>query len=408
MVFRPMEGVRVVEVAQYTFVPSAGAILAEWGAEVIKVEHAEAGDAQRGLTNLGAVSAAGPFAPIMEHPNHGKRSIGLALEHPEARAVLDEIIRDADVFLTNFLPAARARLALDVDDVRKVNPDIIYGRGSALGTRGPMQRTGWVRLHHLLVPGRQRSRCDAAQHRRHAGHARTRLRRLHRRDDGGRRDIGCSVRPGANGTTVGGRRLVAERWGLGQRPGHRRVVRRTESHGRRRRSAGAMEPRPTRWPGSTRRAEVGGSPSPCCRSVAIGRTSVGTWAERTCCERFETAEKVVEQAEVVSQIIAAELASRPFEEWLERFKTMEGPWEPVQNSLEVGNDEQLRINGYVGDVVDSDGTPRRLIAAPVQFDETPSTFDRAPLFAEHTDDVLRELGHSDDEIMQMKIAGAVT
>jgi crotonobetainyl-CoA:carnitine CoA-transferase CaiB-like acyl-CoA transferase len=125
-------------------------------------------------------------------------------------------------------------------------------------------------------------------------------------------------------------------------------------------------------------------------------------------ERFDTAEKVVEQAEVVSDIIAAELASRPFEEWLERFKTMEGPWEPVQNSLEVGNDDQLRINGFVGDVVDSDGTPRRLVAAPVQFDETPSTFDRAPLFAEHTDDVLRELGHSEDEIIQMKIAGAVT
>ena len=83
MVSRPMEGVRVVEVAQYTFVPAAGAVLAEWGAEVIKVEHAEKGDAQRGLVSLGAVSAGGPFAPIMEHPNHNKRSIGIALEVPE-------------------------------------------------------------------------------------------------------------------------------------------------------------------------------------------------------------------------------------------------------------------------------------------------------------------------------------
>src|ERR1700691_6062066 len=142
MVYRPMEGVRIVEVAQYTFVPSAGAILAEWGADVIKVEHAEAGDAQRGLTNLGSVSAGGRFAPIMEHPNHGKRSVGLALEHPQARAVLDDLIRDADVFLTNFLPAARARLHLDVDDVRRANPKIIYGRGSAVGARGPQRDRG--------------------------------------------------------------------------------------------------------------------------------------------------------------------------------------------------------------------------------------------------------------------------
>ena len=142
MVYRPMLGVRVVEVAQYTFVPLAGAVLAEWGAEVIKVEHAVTGDAQRGLTNLGAVSAVGRFAPIMEHPNHGKRSVGLALEHPEALEVLYDLVRGSDVFLTNFLPAARARLHIDVADIRKVNPKIIYVRGSALGTKGPQREKG--------------------------------------------------------------------------------------------------------------------------------------------------------------------------------------------------------------------------------------------------------------------------
>ena len=142
MVSRPMEGVRVVEVAQYTFVPSSGAILAEWGAEVIKVEHAVAGDAQRGLTNLGAVSAVGPFAPIIEHPNHCKRSIGLALEHPEAREVLYDLVRQADVFLTNFLPEARARLEIDVEHIRAVNPNVIYVRGSALGNRGAQRLKG--------------------------------------------------------------------------------------------------------------------------------------------------------------------------------------------------------------------------------------------------------------------------
>ena len=407
MVFRPMEGVRVVEVAQYTFVPSAGAILAEWGAEVIKVEHAETGDAQRGLTNLGAVSATGPFAPIIEHPNHGKRSVGLALEHPEARQVLDEIIRDSDVFLTNFLPTARARLALDVDDVRKANPDIIYGRGSALGNRGPMRERGgydaityWCRGGSaqgvtppnidamLTMPAPAYG--DSIGGMTVAGGISAALFARERTGEPSVVDVSLlSVGAWANALAIDASFVNGQPWSAAEIGG---------SYGAPTNPlAGIYKTGGGRWLAFTM-LQVGRYWEDFCRH--LGREDL--------LERFDTAEKVVEQAEVVSDIIAAELASRPFEEWLERFKTMEGPWEPVQNSLEVGNDDQLRINGFVGDVVDSDGTPRRLVAAPVQFDETPSTFDRAPLFAEHTDDVLRELGHSEDEIIQMKIAGAVT
>ena len=80
MTWQPMKGVKVVEVAQFTFTPSAGAVLADWGADVIKVEHAVTGDAQRGLMIGAGGAAAGSFQPLMEHPNRGKRSIGLALQ----------------------------------------------------------------------------------------------------------------------------------------------------------------------------------------------------------------------------------------------------------------------------------------------------------------------------------------
>jgi crotonobetainyl-CoA:carnitine CoA-transferase CaiB-like acyl-CoA transferase len=76
--------------------------------------------------------------------------------------------------------------------------------------------------------------------------------------------------------------------------------------------------------------------------------------------------------------------------------------------LEVADDPQMEANGYVLPIVDADGKDRRLIASPVQFDETPPTLSRAPQFAEHTDDILRELGKSDEEIIQLKIDGAVT
>src|SRR3981189_3946605 len=103
-----MDGVRVLEVAQFTFVPAAGAVLADWGADVIKVEHAETGDAQRGLSAvMGMAVGSGSFAPLMEHPNRGKRSIGLALEQPRALPGLHQLISISDVFRPNFLPPQR-------------------------------------------------------------------------------------------------------------------------------------------------------------------------------------------------------------------------------------------------------------------------------------------------------------
>ena len=96
MTTRPMEGVRILEVAQFTFTPSAGAVLADWGADVIKVEHAVAGDAQRGL-HMFSGGAPQSFVPLMEHANRGKRSIGLALDTPEGIAVLYELARTSDV-----------------------------------------------------------------------------------------------------------------------------------------------------------------------------------------------------------------------------------------------------------------------------------------------------------------------
>src|SRR5215472_12691225 len=114
---RPMQGVRVIEVAAWTFVPAAGAVLADWGADVIKIEHPEQGDPQRALMAAG-------FAPpssvnfMIEIPNRGKRSVGLDLNADRGRELLYKMVANADVFLTNFLPPARRRLRIDLDDLR--------------------------------------------------------------------------------------------------------------------------------------------------------------------------------------------------------------------------------------------------------------------------------------------------
>jgi crotonobetainyl-CoA:carnitine CoA-transferase CaiB-like acyl-CoA transferase len=157
----PFEGVRVVEVAAWTFVPGAGAIMADLGAEVIKVEP-PTGDPQRGLRNMLNQSETGPN-PFLEIPNRGKKSITIDLRHEQGREVLLKLVESADVFLTSYLPELRRRLRIDVEDLRSANGRLVYVRGSGWGSRGPMVDVGgydsaaaWSSagtLHKLTAPG---------------------------------------------------------------------------------------------------------------------------------------------------------------------------------------------------------------------------------------------------------------
>jgi crotonobetainyl-CoA:carnitine CoA-transferase CaiB-like acyl-CoA transferase len=405
----PMTGVRVLEVAQFTFTPAAGAVLADWGASVIKVEHAVAGDAQRGI-KIGSVGAAsGSFQPLMEHPNRGKRSIGVALEHPAGRAVLFELARDSDVFLTNFLPDARARLGIDVGDLRAANPRIIYVRGSAHGQRGPDAAKGgydgstfWSRGGSAM--GATPPDCP--------------------------RVIGMPA--GAYGDSMGGMTIAGgiaaalfarERtgepsvvdvsllsvaaWAVGLSvdiallTGHALPAPRLNGPAATdfNPTAGNFETADGRWINLTI-LQPGRYWADLCRH--LGREDL------IADERFDTGEKLIANAGEAGELVAAAFATQPYAYWIERLQTLEGQWAPNSDALEVGHDPQLRANGYVVPVTDAEGNPRELVANPVQFDETPPSISRGPLFAEHTDEILRELGRTDDEIIELKLSGAVT
>ena len=406
---RPMEGVRVVEVAQFTYVPAAGAVLADWGAEVVKVEHAVTGDAQRGFTHLGPVAAGGSFAPLMEHPNRGKRSIGLALEQSEAREVLYDIVRRSDVFVTNFLPDARARLAIDVDDIRRVNPDIIYVRGTALGARGPEadkggydQPTFWCRagsaagitapeLDGMLgMPGPAYG--DSIGGITIAGGISAALFARERTGETSVVDVSLlSAGAWANALAID----------LSLRSGAPWRGRPPESGG-----------------GAVRNPLVGFFRTEDGRYLNLNMMQPGRYWADFCKHidrpdlisdpRFATAQELTRQAEVAAALIADVIASRPFAEWIERFRTLEGQWAPIQDSVEAGQDVQLRANGYIAQVVDVDGNVAELVTAPVQFDEAPATPIRGPKFAEHTEEILKELGRSDEAILALRLAGAAT
>jgi crotonobetainyl-CoA:carnitine CoA-transferase CaiB-like acyl-CoA transferase len=138
----PLDGVNVLEVAIFAFVPSSTAILAEWGADVVKVEHPVSGDPQRRIAAWGVPEEVNGIRHLFEFANRGKRSIGIDLAKPAGRALLLDLVDGADVFVTNFLPPARRKLGIEPDDVLGRNPRIVYARGSAQGPRGDAAERG--------------------------------------------------------------------------------------------------------------------------------------------------------------------------------------------------------------------------------------------------------------------------
>jgi crotonobetainyl-CoA:carnitine CoA-transferase CaiB-like acyl-CoA transferase len=410
MTHRPMEGVRILEVAQFTFTPAAAAVLADWGADVIKIEHPVAGDAQRGL-NLGTASTGdgGSFSPIMEHPNRGKRSIGLALDHPKGTEILHELASKCDVFLTNFMPDARKKLKIDVEDLRAINPRAIYVRGTAHGAQGPEAWKGgydgsvfWNRMG----PSWGCTPPDAP------------------------RPIGMPA--GAFGDSMGGMTIAGGIAGAlfsRERTGEPSIV-----------DVSLMSVGAWAMAYSVNIAlNVGEVPPPppmegsgmAAMNPVVGtfETSDGRWINLTMLqpgrywadfcrhieredliqdERFSSVEKLMANAAEGAEIVAAEFKKRPYAEWVQKLQTLEGQWAPVQTANDVAEDKQLRANGYIAPLKDADGKDRELVLNPVQFDETAPTITRAPLFAEHTDEILGELGRDMEEILQLKIDGVVT
>ena len=400
---RPLEGIRVLEVAMYGFVPSAGAVLAEWGADVVKVEHAVTGDPQRGLRQTGLLRVEGDPNPNIEHANRGKRSIGLDMSVPEGREVLYELARRADVFLTSFLPDARKKFGIDVDDIRAVNPKIIYARGSALGPRGAESDKGGYDMTAFWC------RAGTAATITPAGMP------------------GMIAPPGpAYGDTISGTNLAGgiaaallkrERTGepsvvdvslLGSglwSMGH--TVALTVHLGQR------MEAFPPGVHGSPVNPLVGLYATSDDRYISfVMMQPTKFWAdvcrhvdlpELADDPRFATVESIAANTSDAVELLTKAIAARTLAEWSERFATLAGPWAPVQDTLQAADDAQVRANEYVVRAGELE-----LVANPVQFDVAAPQTGPAPGFAEQTDDILMELGLDWARIIELKTAGAVT
>lgn len=400
-----LEGVRVLEVASWTFVPAAGAVLADWGADVLKIEHPVSGDPQRGLVSSGLVPGAGGVNHMMEGPNRGKRSVGLDIGHPDGLELLYRLAETSDVFLTSFLPAARQRLRIDLEHIRERNPDIVYVRGSGQGVRGPEAEKGgydsaayWSRggIADMLgdpaapfPPAQRPAFGDVMGGLALAGGISAAL--LRRATTGATSVVDVSL-------------LATAMWNL--------------------------------MPDITAAKLFGDAPLPRIDwdsipnpIVNMYRTSDGRWINLVMLEsdrywpevcrvigkpewiddeRFKDAAARFQNARECIRLLRDVFAERTLAKWREVLGDLEGVWAVVQTPHEVHDDPQVLANGYLRPVESGSGATFSLPANPVQFDETPPDLLRAPEHGEHTEAVLMELlGLDWDQIIAHKESGAV-
>jgi crotonobetainyl-CoA:carnitine CoA-transferase CaiB-like acyl-CoA transferase len=140
--------------------------------------------------------------------------------------------------------------------------------------------------------------------------------------------------------------------------------------------------------------------SPLCRLLGLTAAAAD--------ERFASLESLAANTDEATELLAEAIGSRTYDQCTELLNLLRGQWAPVQDAWEVANDEAMIANGRIVNVTDAQGNAQRLVANPVKFDESSARLTRAPMFAEHTDEVLRELGMDDHQLIELKIEGAIT
>ncbi len=399
------KGIKVVEVAMFAFVPAAGAVLADWGADVVKVVHPLYGDPMRGAP-VGDLPAKDVGISFMwEILNRGKRCIGVDLATPDGREILRDLVAEADVFITNFLPDARGRLGIEMEDIRAINPDIVYARGSGQGARGPER--GSPGFDHTSFWARGG-----------IGHAASMVTGDFIQQPGpafGDVQSGFALAAGVVGALLKRERtdvpsvvdvslLSTAMWSFAPSV----VASELYDVDTIPRAAHKNLPNPM----------VASYDTSDGRQVYIAGLVLGKGWKEFCeaidrldladDERFTGGPQRPEHRHACMAELDAIFASRPLADWRTILGSLDTAWAVVQTAHELHEDRQVLANGYLIEVESAAGTTFPLVGTPVQFDEAPSPLVRAPDHGEHTEEVLLAIGRTWEEIGRLKDTGAVT
>ncbi|MBL7488187.1 CoA transferase [Frankia sp. AgB1.9] len=396
-----LDGVRVVEVSMWAMVPAAGAVLAEWGADVVKIESPD-GDPVRALVTAG-ITPDGPRY-TWEMWNRGKRAMALDLRHPDAQRIIHQLVADADVFLTSILPAQRAGLGIDVASIRAANPAIIYAAGTGQGSRGPDADKGgydgitfWARsgaAAATTTPGADPVTLPAGAF----GDATSGLVLA----GGVAAALAKKARTG-EGSIVEGSLLATAMWAM-----------QMSITGA---AAAGLDEMPRTSRNRPFNVLVNSYPTADGRWVSLCMLQADRFWSGFCAAigrddlaadpRFADAKARAANAEACVAELDATFLAEPLAVWRDRLATQEGQWDVLNTVSEVLRDPQVQANQFVHQVRYDGGHELAIVGSPVQFDGTPPTLRPAPEFGADTEAVLESLGWDTDAILEAKIKGAV-
>ena len=380
-----LDGVRVVELAQWVAGPSAAGVLADWGADVIKVEP-PGGDPQRRVFRAIGVDVA--TAPPFELDNRGKRSITIDLRTDEGRETMDRLLATADVFVTNLRVDALERLGLDHATLLERHPRLVYAGITGYGMAGPdRDRPGYD-------IGAFWARSSMA-----AAHVPPGTMPIAVRSAVGDHATGITTVAGIMGALyererTGKGRLVSTSllrtgmylmgWDLGI---FLRFGRIQSTRPRERNPAPLLNcyrasddkvfwliglESDRHWPGLLR---------------AIERPELADDA------RFATAADRAKNGEALVAELDTVFASRRRDEWAKAFDEHDVWFAPVNTIADAVDDPQAVAAGAFVEMPMVDGEePYRAVASPVDFDGAGHVPGRVPEPGEHTDEILAELG----------------
>jgi crotonobetainyl-CoA:carnitine CoA-transferase CaiB-like acyl-CoA transferase len=403
----PLDGIRVIEVSSWMFVPSAGAVLVDWGADVVKVEHPVTGDPQRGLVTSGLVpGGAGGVNFMMEQPNRGKQSVAIDISHPDGREALMKLVETADVFLTNYMPAVRRKLRIDVDDLRERNPDLVVARGTGQGPKGPDAEKGgydgasfWARGGMASIMPETAEGWPAGQPGPAFGDVMAGLSTagaiaaalLKRERTGEASIVDVSLLSTAM-WQISPLVVASKLFGFSKMP-----------------SGGDRKQSPNPGVGAYRTGDgrfISLILLQCDKHWADLVARLGKPEMATDARFADSPARARNSAECITLLDEA-FGSQPLSYWKEALADFEGVWTPFQTLDELYEDPQVVANGYLPTMTAANGQEVQLVASPAQFDEESVVVTRAPEHGEHTEMVLLAAGIEWDELAAMKESGAI-
>jgi crotonobetainyl-CoA:carnitine CoA-transferase CaiB-like acyl-CoA transferase len=391
-----LSGLRVIDCGTYIAGPAAAVILADFGAEVIKVERPPSGDPYRLLSGLPGM----PVSPvdycwILDSRN--KKSIALDLCDSIGREALLKLAASSDVFITNFQPQLVRKFRLGFEELNALNPKLIYAQVTGYGEIGPeaekpgydttayWARSGLMGLMHNADGEPTRSPAGFGDHPTAVALFGAVMLGLYQRD---RTGSGCKVSTSlmANGAWSNSCQIQAA---LCDAEPPIRITRKTTNN-----------PLVNHYLSRDGR-----------RFMLAGLDAVKDWArlcaaigmpELSADPKFHTPAARSENGRELVELLDREFAREDMAEWTRRFAHEEVIWGPVPTFDQVAEDEQMRLNGVFTELADAPGGPLRTVSNPITVEGSPKVAPRmAPRIGENSCEILRGLGYNNEAITDM-------